>query len=724
MRALVILLMAMTAHADKLVYRMIDHAGEARVEGADLAAAYQKLDWPAKMPSPYSGLHGEEAYRVLELALTDADVEHFGTPHAADTRSVKLDEVWNRTRAVYQSKSALFAPPGSKWSFEIPSGTHFRGAMASLAPTELIVEVDGKERLRRKIESNVWIDFALALENAHTIRLINAGTGAAFWGDPLLFQKNEQSGPNLLLVIIDTLRADAIGPRLREMPGAHFDRAITAATWTRPSLLALLGGDLPSALGQSAEEMIPPNAARRRFYSVAPPLLPRILEEKGWQADAIGNNFFLLGYPQIGLSLGFESVADVRHPVLDTPAIERAAERYLEAHRSESFYLQVHFDGPHWPYTPPAEYLKKVKIPAGFPEDSMARAYLGESLYADEYLGKLLDALTRLHLDENTVVVVIGDHGEIFDHAHDHFVEALGQPTLHHHGWSAYDEILRVPLVISLPKGVPNAHIDQLVSLVDVKDTLLELLGQGAGKRSLVPLMKGGRREEIALTEGQNVRALRSDGWLYLRRTDPRVKVGEEERKISEELYDLAKDPLQHHSLDDGAQLARWRAEMDRLAPKPPPAPVGKIHLRLAPGHKLVEGIIHCEGQISGAQQIDPHTLKISVKDQIDFTIDPPDSPITLELTRDGVRLEAKDLMVGRFGLPLLSSTRITQWSWLDSARPPVDGDRGDVLLWRDPTRGAEVPALEARANDEVAGMMQRWGYSQPSATPKNAREH
>src|SRR5262249_30345875 len=223
---------------------------------------------------------------------------------------------------------------------------------------------------------------------------------------------------------------------------------------------------------------------------------------------------------QIGLSLGFESVADVRHPTLDTPAIERAAEAYLAEHQRESWYLQVHFDGPHWPYTPPPEYLERVQVPPDFPEDSMAKAYLAEALYADDYLGRLLDALKKLKLDERTIVVVIGDHGEVFDHAHDHFVEALGQPTLHHHGWSAYDETIRVPLVIG---GLPDVKVNAQVSLIDVLPTVLELLGQDAGRplrgRSLVPCTRG-CEDRPAFVEGQDVRALRDGGWLYLQRSD------------------------------------------------------------------------------------------------------------------------------------------------------------------------------------------------------------
>jgi arylsulfatase A-like enzyme len=729
-----------TLAGDALVYRFIDHAGEAQVTG-DLRAAWDKLSWPARLASPYSGLGGDEALRVVELALTDADVENFGKPHEVDPQ-VKLDAVWNRTRAVYQSKTSLFAPAGSSWRFEVPAATHLRGSMAAVPggpPLEVVVSLDGKERLRRRLDpAGVWFDFGLAQlfegEGAHTVVFKAEGPagGAAFIGDPLLFARDGGApGPNLLLVIIDTLRADAPMPRLSAMKGAHFTQAITAATWTRPSLLALLGGDFATSLGQSAEEMIPPDSSRRRFYAVAPPLMPRLLQQRGWQADAIGNNFFLLGYPQIGLSLGFETIADVRHPSLDTPAIERAAEAYLTAHRRESWYLQVHFDGPHWPYTPPPEYLARVKVPKGFPDDSMARAYLAEALYADDHLGMLLDALERLHLDERTVVVVVGDHGEVFDHAHDHFVEALGQPTLHHHGWSAYDETIRVPLVIG---GVPDAQVKAQVSLIDVMPTVLELLGQDPGRdlrgRSLAACWKAGCADRPALVEGQDVRALRSQGLLYLRRNDGRLRMGGKWVDIDEELYDLAKDPSQHHALLEGFEP--MRAEMARLLPVAPVTPVAVTHLRLAADRRphLVAGTLKSDGPISvralenaEALPLDGHSLKIILRGpgQIDLAVE---QSLSFELQRDGVPIGAREILVGPYALPLLPGAAVEgpRWSWLDAARRPVDGDRGDLLLWRDPSRAVELPASAAHADDEVAGMMQRWGYAQP-ATPGNARE-
>src|SRR5262249_41009879 len=150
--------------------------------------------------------------------------------------------------------------------------------------------------------------------------------------------------------------------------------------------------------------------------------------------------------------------------------------------------------------------------------DALAPAYLAEAAYADDYVGRVIDALDRLHLSERTLVVVLGDHGEVFDHAHAHTVEALHQPTLHHHGWAGYDELLRVPVVFRMPGTIPVAKVDQQVSLVDVEPTIRDVLGlparDGVRGRSLVPLWRGEPEpERAAFVEGQDVRVVRANGW-------------------------------------------------------------------------------------------------------------------------------------------------------------------------------------------------------------------
>ncbi|HEY2743654.1 MAG TPA: sulfatase, partial [Polyangia bacterium] len=606
---------------------------------------------------------------------------------------------------------------------------------------------DGAARLRRTVpaaQAGAWIAVTQPLgPGAHRVALVTHAASTAFWGDPLIVDRGAgRPTPNVLFVIIDTLRVDALPamPRLRALAaqGASFTQAITAATWTRPSVLAMLGGDLPTALGQGAEEMIPSDGDRRRFYAIAPPLLPRVLAANGYRAVAIGNNFFLLGYPQIGLTLGFEEVADIRHPVLDTPAITNAAIAFLEAHRDEPWLLHLHYDAPHWPYTPPPAYLAKVP-PMPFPDDSMARAYLAEAAYADDYLGRVIDALDRLGLSEHTLVVVVGDHGEVFDHAHAHTVEALHQPTLHHHGWSGYDELLRVPLVMRMPGTIPKTTIDEQVSFVDIEPTIRELTGiaarPGARGRSLAPLWRGGKLpERPAFVEGQDVRVVRDGGWAYLRRSDGRLTLDGGKRVVrTEELYDLSRDPAEHTDLaaHDPEALARMRALFEHEAPTPRDAPVAVVHLRVAPDERahVVDGTLHSDGAISlrgvagaEASPVDAHTLRLILRGaaEVDLAIDPPTASITLALKRDGTPVAPRQVLLGEFALPLLADAdelrldggRLT---WIDAEHPPLRGERGEILLWRDPSpiTSLTLPAA-GKSSSEVAGMMRRWGYAQP----------
>jgi arylsulfatase A-like enzyme len=543
--------------------------------------------------------------------------------------------------------------------------------------------------------------------------------------------------------VIDTLRADAARamPRLGALAGrgAHFTQAITAATWTRPSLLAMLGGDLPTALGQGAEDMIPTDSARRRFYAGAPRLLTHRLSAAGRHAVAIGNNFFFLGHPQIGLDFGFDEVTDIRHPVLDTPAITEAAETFLHEHRAEPFFLYLHYDSPHWPYSPPPEYQARAAraMPPGFPSDSAGRAYVGETLYADDHLGRVLDALEREGLGDRTYVIVVGDHGEIFDHAHSYTVDAMHQPTLHHHGWTAYDEVVRVPWIVTGP-GIAPREIDAQVSLVDFAPTLLELLHLPADPsrhgRSLAAALAGGRvAAEPAFVEGQNVRLVRAGGWAFLQRDDGNLTVGGKRRVLKEELYDLSHDPLEHEdrAANEPAKVTELRALVTKLAPALPDPPMPRLHLRVerSKAQEPIEGVLTSEGTLrvravegGNAESIDAHRVRIHLgaENALELESDPPDARLTLELTRGHGALSARAILLGEFALPLVDSSGPLildgeRWSWADAAHPPHPSDRGALLLWRDPSRFAPgAVATDTHASDEVSGMMKRWGYAQP----------
>ncbi len=794
-------------------------------------AVLASLETPYKLVSPYSGLRGDTALRVLEVAIGIPNVETYPEPAKETTAPPRFDPVWNRYRGVYESKLSLLLPTTNCYRFRLPLPTKgslvFHSALLpkkndnGKAPVELSLSVDDRVLWTEKqATANRWQRHEIALGTqaeepanaSHDLKLCGRSDGSPLGipviGNPELWAHGlGAAAPNVLLIIVDTLRADALSsmPEVQKFAqkGARFEQAITSATWTRPALLSLLGGDLPSAVGQNAEDMIPKERDRQRFYALDRKLLPRVLRESGMKVTAIGNNFFLLGYPQIGLSLGFDEVADVRHPVQDSPAITRAALRYLQENRERSFFLQLHYDAPHWPYSPPPQYLPKASLEqaahmAGrgiglqpVSSEPSARSYLAEAAYADAQIAQVLGEVERLGLTSRTMVVIVGDHGEVFDINHNHFVLALKQPTLYHHGWSAYDEILRVPMILAMPGRLPaGVVVKNQVRLFDVAPTVLETLGlwdkrtalpsghlqQG---QSLVPLLAGETEasERAAFVEGQNVRALRSSGYLYLRRSDPRLKPLEAASalfQVPEELYNLQDDPQQHRNLLQGQRTAlveqtlrTMRDLFSRHAPRLPDAKMPVTHLALAPGptSRQLHGLIMSSDlqlAVAGVRDgevtpLRPGQLEVLLQPggQLDVHMD-PDAKLELQLTLDGLPLMKEQLLLGPYSLPLLNQGTTTNVGTgpndgtpdarpadntepltlalqgpilgrLFAAYPPVIGERGDVLLWRDqPSPGAIATSLSrggGSTQSEVATVMRDWGYAQPEknqpATPQ-----
>jgi hypothetical protein len=245
-----------------------------------------------------------------------------------------------------------------------------------------------------------------------------------------------------------------------------------------------------------------------------------------------------------------------------------------------------------------------------------------------------------------------------------------------------------------------------------------------------MPLVRGEKLpERPAFTEGQNIRAIRSGGWLYLRRTDPRLEIAGQPVVRPEELYELASDPHQHRDrlADAPEALARMRSLFDTEAPVPRDAPVAVLHLRLAPDKRdhVIEGTLKSEGmlsvrQVSAAEAtpVEKNALKLTLRGaaQVDVVVDPPTAAVELTLRKDGTPLRPAQLLVGPWALPLFTSLRIEgdRLTWLDAARAPYLGERGELFLWRDPSALTPLTESQPRARREVADMMRRWGYAQP----------
>jgi arylsulfatase A-like enzyme/predicted Zn-dependent protease len=282
----------------------------------------------------------------------------------------------------------------------------------------------------------------------------------------------ERCGPNLLLITLDTTRADRLGcyghaaavtPSLDALArqGARAVDAYTSVPLTLPSHATMLTGLYPIAHG------VRNNGTYRLAAGI--PTLAESLQAAGYDTAA-----FVAAYPllaKFGLGRGFaryDDALDASELVSDydseIPA-DRVRDKFLAwlpnaAAAGRPFFAWVHFYDPHLPYRPHREF-------AGQTGRGQAGLYDGEIAFMDRQIGAILAQLRQRGLLARTLVVAAGDHGE-----------DLGEHQEYGHGVFCYQESLRVPLILCQPGALPAGRaIPGQLNLVDLMPTLLELLG-------------------------------------------------------------------------------------------------------------------------------------------------------------------------------------------------------------------------------------------------------
>jgi arylsulfatase A-like enzyme len=277
--------------------------------------------------------------------------------------------------------------------------------------------------------------------------------------------------PNVLLVTLDTTRADHLGlygyardtsPHLDRLAteSVVYTRAIATSSWTLPSHASLFTGKLPTGhgarfdpegplvLGESVRG--PMDLAEFRASPIAERevTLAERLREGGYATGGVAGGPWLKRV--FGLNKGFEFYAD---DGIDTLAGARgdrvtdAALRFLEDVGDRPFFLFVNYYDPHGPYAAPLRHRLAIDWRLLFPGDAqpselVALAYDAEIHFADAELGRLLDRLRALGLYDDTLVVVTADHGEL-----------LGEHGRFNHGYYLTEPELHVPLVVKHPRG-------------------------------------------------------------------------------------------------------------------------------------------------------------------------------------------------------------------------------------------------------------------------------
>ena len=340
---------------------------------------------------------------------------------------------------------------------------------------------------------------------------------------------------NVLLITVDTTRADHLGcygrpaaetPNMDRLAqeGALFRRCSTSAVMTLPSHCTIMTGLYPFVHGvrRNGVDQLPAAATT----------LAEVFKTAGFATAAAVASYVV--DPRFGLAQGFDAYHGVPKPragsVSATDAERKGdvvcndALELLRERARQRFFLWVHFYDPHYPYESPRH-----------PDVQSAAAYADEVAFMDVQIGRLLDGLRKLGLERNTLVLLVGDHGE-----------GLDEHLEYQHGYFTYETCEQVPLLVRCPGVVPaGRQIDAVVRTVDVAPTILELAGQPPLREtsgvSLMPLLTGRATdlqlrayvetpEAYALFRLSTIRALTADRWKYI-------------WSASSQLFDLASDP-------------------------------------------------------------------------------------------------------------------------------------------------------------------------------------
>ena len=414
------------------------------------------------------------------------------------------------------------------------------------------------------------------------------------WGAPEILEPRPRGDErNLVLVSVDTLRADHVGAYGCELPttpvldrlareGVLFEQAVSAYPSTPASHMTMMTGVYPAVHGVVGPLDALPNGI---------PTLAELLAAHGYQTAAVTEDAMLVAAAgfQRGIRYYREnkgtSIWDASGQVDVTFA---AGLRWLEQHRREKFFLFLHTYQVHEPYSPPPAFNLFTTYQENGTEHPITQqtplairarhAYAGEVRYVDSEIGRLLEGIAALGEADRTLVVITSDHGEEF----------------YEHGWKAhdeslYDEVLRVPLIMWGPGLVPaGVRVPLQVSLVDLAPTLLDLLGlpvpstmQGI---SLVPLLENPTAPTFANHVAFSELDKKKQPYLLGARAGGLKWIFPEVPGRQPEVYDLRTDPGEHRNIATAELLARGEALIaqyrststaarDRLAGKAGPVP-------------------------------------------------------------------------------------------------------------------------------------------------------
>jgi len=398
-------------------------------------------------------------------------------------------------------------------------------------------------------------------------------TRDARWLDPVILVPTTDTRPNILMICVDTLRADRLGGATNAMPktwkwmqrGARFTRAYANAPWTLPSITTILTGVVPGShnagrrtdLGPAKTEYdLRPSTGKQgyrltlighkyEFHRLSPsvPTLADMLGGAGYYTAALHQNGYL-DFP-IDTLRGFDLA--FHYPGMGESGTPKALD-WLKRNLDTRFALFLHYIDVHqWPVDIPQELraIPEAKLTAE-QRAKLGSVYDKQCAITDDYIDRVLSELDQAGALANTLVVITSDHGEA--------IAEYGR--LEGHGAGVQENILRVPLGFFGP-GIKPSTIDTRVSLRSIVPTLLDYARApraDMAQRNMRPLIEGRAGRDRNFTSefilyGGDQAAMYSGRWKYV-----------DGEGGAEFLYDLHSDPAAMNDVG-----AAHRDVLDRL---------------------------------------------------------------------------------------------------------------------------------------------------------------
>ncbi|OGF63838.1 MAG: hypothetical protein A2Y62_21575 [Candidatus Fischerbacteria bacterium RBG_13_37_8] len=346
--------------------------------------------------------------------------------------------------------------------------------------------------------------------------------------------------PNIILITVDTTRSDHLGIYGYKKPISPnidrivrdcviFDQAVTPVPLTLPSHASILTGSYP------AYHNVHDNSVYQLSQDAV--TIGEVLQKNGYTTAAFVAAYVL--HRRFGLNQGFnyynDDFSEGRRSELiyaerDAKSMTDAVLKWMNSGVKQPLFLWVHYYDPHDPYTPPQVYSKK-----------MGNDYDGEINYMDEQVGRLLDFLKNKKMLNNSMIIMVGDHGE-----------GLNEHKELYHGIFLYDTTVRVPLIVCSSKfGKTQKRLNAQVSVMDIFSTVLDYVGiQGYKKsqgKSLIPMINNQESQELPIyletmlpyfTYGLSpMEGVRTSAYKFIKSPKSELYDMEKDRKENTNLY-------------------------------------------------------------------------------------------------------------------------------------------------------------------------------------------